>query len=116
MLSLHQRSKELFLDALTRPHAERAAFLDEACARDEDLRREVDSLLSFHDEDDEAADAPSAPVEGTGVPRFSAGQVVASRYRIIARLRPGGMGGVWRPDRLGLGAPAPLHFLPPPPP
>ena len=33
--------------ALDRPMAERAAFLDEACAGDPALRREVESLLAY---------------------------------------------------------------------
>src|SRR5262245_19095917 len=39
---------QLLQAALSRPLAERAAFLAEACAGDEDLRREVSSLLPFH--------------------------------------------------------------------
>jgi serine/threonine-protein kinase len=39
--------KRLHQAALERMATERAAFLDEACAGDEALRREVDSLLSY---------------------------------------------------------------------
>ena len=36
--------------ALEREPPERSAFLDDACADDEALRREVESLLASHDE------------------------------------------------------------------
>ena len=38
--------ERLYHDALERPAAERPAFLAEACAGDEALRREVESLLA----------------------------------------------------------------------
>ncbi len=40
---------DLFHRAIERPPAERAAFVDDACAGREDLRREVLSLLASHD-------------------------------------------------------------------
>jgi hypothetical protein len=36
--------------ALARPTADRAAFLDEACAGDTSLRSEIELLLSLHSE------------------------------------------------------------------
>ncbi len=44
-----QRIDDLFHVALARPLAERAAFLAEACDGDEELRREVSSLLAAHE-------------------------------------------------------------------
>src|SRR5262245_58402379 len=40
--------------------AERAAYLDEACAGDADLRREVEVLLRAHDRPDPLLDQPAA--------------------------------------------------------
>jgi serine/threonine-protein kinase len=37
----------MFHDALERPPAERAAFLDRACGGDAGLRHEVESLLGY---------------------------------------------------------------------
>ena len=48
MSSLHERAGEVFLAALSRPVAERDAFLVEACRGDDELLREVGSLLLFH--------------------------------------------------------------------
>ena len=50
MSSLHQRAKEIFLGALSRAAADRAAFVANACGDNEALRRQVESLLAFHDE------------------------------------------------------------------
>ena len=41
-----QKIKELFHAALEREPNERRAFLDEACAGDKEIRREVESLLA----------------------------------------------------------------------
>ena len=44
-------SRELivFSEALTVPVQERAAFLERACASDDNLRHKVETLLSAHD-------------------------------------------------------------------
>jgi len=39
----------LFTEAIKLPRRERAAFLEKACGRDEELRRKVEALLSAHD-------------------------------------------------------------------
>jgi serine/threonine protein kinase len=41
--------KSLFLAALDHPESSRAAFLDQQCAADPDLRREVSALLNHHE-------------------------------------------------------------------
>lgn len=46
------RLEEVFLAALDQPEGQRLAFVDEACGDDVELRREVRSLLSHHDEMD----------------------------------------------------------------
>ena len=42
------RPRELFVGALEKPPAERAAFLDAACGGDQELRRRVEDLLREH--------------------------------------------------------------------
>ncbi len=41
---------EVFHSALKRRPAERAAFLDQACDGDQELRKEVESLIGSHEE------------------------------------------------------------------
>ena len=106
MSSLHERAGEVFLAALARPVAERDAFLVAACRGEEDLLREVGSLLVFHEREGAADVDPSA--ERTD---FGAGDVFAGRYRMIARVGRGGMGDVWRADDLILGTPIALKLI-----
>src|ERR1700726_4966665 len=78
----------LYHPPMGRPPAERAAFLDASCP-DPDLRREVESLLSFEAADGSMFDHPAwekrlAPGERLGP------------YEILAQAGAGGMGVVWK--------------------
>jgi hypothetical protein len=96
MTSAHQRAKDIFLDAVAIGAADRAAFVEQACAGDAALRREVESLLLYYDEESTNEAEPAA---GAG---FEPGAVIADRYRMVARIGQGGMGDVWRADDLVL--------------
>jgi eukaryotic-like serine/threonine-protein kinase len=43
------RELALFTEAIKVPTQDRAAFLERACAGDEDLRRKVEALVRVHD-------------------------------------------------------------------
>src|SRR6185295_1086049 len=106
MPSLHERAGEVFLAALSRPAAERDAFLVDACRGDDALLQEVGSLLMFHD-DNAAPEADPYADRAT----FAAGEVFAGRYRMISRVGRGGMGDVWRADDLTLQTPVGLKLI-----
>jgi tetratricopeptide (TPR) repeat protein/predicted Ser/Thr protein kinase len=105
-MSLYERAGEVFLAALSRPVGERDAFLAEACKGDDELLREVGSLLLFH-EGGNAADADPFSERQ----EFFAGDMFAGRYRMIARVGRGGMGDVWRADDIVLDTPVALKLM-----
>ena len=85
--------------ALDRPPSERAQFLDTACP-DAEMRKEVESLLSYEREgflEEPAAemlDLAGQATEQAAAPPDLTGRVLA-RYRIEEALGSGGMGEVF---------------------
>ena len=57
-----QRVEQLCHAALEREESQRAAFLNEACADDEELRREVESLLAFERQAEHFIETPALEV------------------------------------------------------
>jgi tetratricopeptide (TPR) repeat protein len=108
MPSLHQRAKDVFLAALEQPAAERAAFVADVCGDDTALRQEAESLLEFHEEE---GGGTTSRTTDAGAAGFAPGEVLAGRYRMIARIGRGGMGDVWRADDLVLLTPVALKLI-----
>ncbi len=94
-----QQLSRLFHEAVARDADTCPAFLDEACAGDDDLRRDVEALLLARDRSPSASDTLPALA---GMPGNLLNRHVGA-YRVTGRLGAGGMGEVYRAydDRLG---------------
>ena len=89
--------EQMFHAALERPADERLAFLDEACAGDEALRKEIDLLPSADSQKESSIEAlPSVVAAGWMAKdrrKSMVGEVIG-HYRITSLLGSGGMGEV----------------------
>ncbi len=87
------RIEGVFNDALDRPASERAAFLDQACAGDPELRASVDALLAEWTADPDFMETPLVTVS-EGVASPTNGRSVGP-FRVVRELARGGMGEVF---------------------
>jgi serine/threonine protein kinase len=100
------RVDKLYHAALERPATERAAFLETACAGDDALRRELESLLASDDEAqsflaESAMDVAARALAESPTPS-RIGQQPGS-YELLAPVGAGGMGEVYRARDVRLG-------------
>src|SRR5262245_34332807 len=125
-----RRIEELCHAPLERDRPLRAAFLEEACAGDEELRREVESLLAQEGQvgsfleasplkDLAAQEAQAAIAFGSELAQSSAVGRQLGSYQVRAKIGEGGMGEVYRARDTKLGRDVavkilPAHFAPDP--
>jgi len=106
---------ELLEAALECPAAERAPFLDRACAGDEELRREIASLLISDGQAKGFIESPPAKVAADLFadthPKPRSGERIA-HYEILAPIGSGGMGEVYLAQDARLGRKVALKLLP----
>jgi serine/threonine protein kinase len=109
-----RKVEDILQAALERPAAERPAFLNKICGGDEELKREVESLLAFEDRAEAFIETCVMQEVGDLVVEEKSTPLVGrtfGHYRVIALIGAGGMGEVYLAEDTRLGRNIALKVL-----
>ncbi len=108
--------KAVFEAALARPMGERSRFIEQACAGNPALHKEVNSLLRSYDKADSFMEAPAVAAAAESLlgqqDKLAVGEKL-KHYEIISLIGEGGMGEVYLAKDTILGRRVALKLLPP---
>jgi serine/threonine protein kinase len=95
--------KDIFADAIDRPAAERDAFARTACRDYPELLDDLLRMLAEHEHESSILSSPVLrPDIAATAPRFSAGDLLAGRFRVERWIASGGMGEIYEAEDLEL--------------
>jgi serine/threonine-protein kinase len=111
----YQQIGQLFHEALDLEPDQRAAFLAQACADDEDLRQEVESLLASNEQAAAFIAAPALAVAARELAEAPGPASIGQRighYQVLSQLGAGGMGEIYLAEDQRLRRKVALKLLP----
>ena len=115
-MSSFAKIEEIYQTALELDSAERDAFLRQACKDDEELRREVESLISNYESAGDFIENPPNDIAADLIINTVRQNLIGKEighYQILSQLGTGGMGEVYLAEDTKLGRKIALKILPP---